>query len=193
MVLLKTYRSVDQIGTLFTRAMHCLGNAAYVGEQKSRLVDVFYADSPEYDKARVLGTFTKPDSVIRLLICSVAFGLGVNISNIRNVIIWGIPDSPLTMWQEIGRAGRDGNPSTAYLCKMSSGPSNMKAMFDCGECIRLAILNCLTLPQFDTTALKALKNKVICNGQNCTGTCSCPYCTCCSVCEEKCQCPKKND
>ena len=191
MVLFTNYRSVDQIGTIFTRAMRVLGDDAYVGQHNSRLVDVFYADSPEPDKARVLTTFTETDSVIRLLICSIAFGLGVNISNIRNVIIWGIPDTPLTLWQEIGRAGRDGKPSTAHLCKLSTSHQKMKAILDCGDCIRLGILNCLMLPQFDTTPLKAIKNKKKCNERNCADTCSCQYCLCCSVCQEKCQCPKK--
>ena len=150
---------MHQIGTLFTRAMCVLGDDAYVGQHNSHLVDVFYADSPEADKARVLATFTETDSVIRLLICSIDFGLGVNIGNIKNVIIWSIPDTPLTLWQEIGRAGRDGEASTAHLCKLSTSPEKMKSILDCGNCIPLGILNCLTLPQFDTTPLKTIKNK----------------------------------
>lgn len=50
------------------------------------------------------------------IICSTnAFGMGVNKSDIRYVIHYHFPSQIESYMQEIGRAGRDGNPSVAIL------------------------------------------------------------------------------
>jgi len=49
------------------------------------------------------------------LICTNAFGEGIDVPNIRLVIHEGQPGSPEEYWQEVGRAGRDGEAATAVL------------------------------------------------------------------------------
>ncbi len=52
---------------------------------------------------------------IQILVATKAFGLGINILNVRQIIHIGIPEN-LSLWvQELGRAGRDGNQSQAHL------------------------------------------------------------------------------
>jgi ATP-dependent DNA helicase RecQ len=67
------------------------------------------------DQKTIIQNFVKEESTIRLIICTVAFGLGVNIPDVRFVVHWGACDSALQYWQEVGRAGRDGNKAM-YVC-----------------------------------------------------------------------------
>ncbi|ASI35682.1 recombinase RecQ [Exiguobacterium sp. N4-1P] len=52
---------------------------------------------------------------IESLVCTSAFGMGVNKGNVRTVIHYSMPATIEAYMQEVGRAGRDGAPSTALL------------------------------------------------------------------------------
>ena len=54
---------------------------------------------------------------LNTVICTKAFGEGIDVPNIRLVIHEGQPDSPEEYWQEVGRAGRDREAATAVLFK----------------------------------------------------------------------------
>ncbi len=41
--------------------------------------------------------------------------MGVHFPDVRNVIHWGLPDSIIQYWQQLGQAGHDGQPSFSYL------------------------------------------------------------------------------
>lgn len=68
------------------------------------------------DRDNILGRFTgrtKPEA--NVVICTNAFGMGLDVPNVRCVFHWQHPSSVEDYLQEFGRAGRDGKPSIAIL------------------------------------------------------------------------------
>lgn len=88
-----------------------LGKAMYRGETmlpRDSIVEMFHAGTPESSKQHILKSITIPDGHVRVLICTIAFGMGIDLKGARKVIHFGPSQTTECYLQECGRVGRDG-------------------------------------------------------------------------------------
>ena len=100
-----------KLGPTFTKPPGCPNVTGY------RIIDML----TEQKKDEVLQSFSAIDGVLRLVIATTAFGMGIDCPDIRRIVHWGIPSTMEEYVQEAGRCGRDGNPSTAILYEGKGG------------------------------------------------------------------------
>lgn len=85
----------------------------------------FDADMPLADRDRVMAAFDAGD--IDAVFATGAFGMGIDIPDIRGVIHFLLPESIEQYYQEVGRAGRDGASAFGLLLY---APKNAKVRRD---------------------------------------------------------------
>lgn len=73
----------------------------------------FDADMVDNDKLSILEQFET--GAIKIIFATSAFGMGIDIPDIRVVVHYLVPESIEQYYQEVGRAGRDNNPAFGYL------------------------------------------------------------------------------
>ena len=72
--------------------MAYLGSSAYskgITTKENRLLDAYHAGQYAEDQERILKAFINLESALRLLICTVAFGMEIDIPDIRYIFHLG--------------------------------------------------------------------------------------------------------
>ena len=84
------------IGRLLTTFISSLNNQAYDKEiqtVENRLIDTYHGGLYISDQKRIGNTFIKEDNSIQILICTVTFGMGIDIPDVRRVYHCGCSNS----------------------------------------------------------------------------------------------------
>ena len=150
-----------------------LGESLFHGfrQPQNRLVEMFHSGTPVTVKDHVYSQVSQDKSHLRILISTIAFGMGVNCKKIRRVIHFG-PSKSIEMYvQECGRAGRDGLQSVCVLLY------NGLLMYNCKYDIKQYI------------QLQECRRKWMMQQFECKSECSnVQLHNCCDICQSRCDC-----
>lgn len=173
-------RTYDQCSRIYMFLAHRLGKEMTdpVGVCRDlpqfRMLDMFTACTHPTIKNCILQSLPDPDSVLRIIVATIAFGMGLDCPNIRRVIHWGPSADVESYLQETGRAGRDGLSATAilYFSNVDLGQIENDSIKEyCRN--KTSCRRHMLLKDFDDPAEHIS-----------TGS----LCRCCDVCELKCVC-----
>lgn len=88
----------------------------------------YHAGMTYTEKKKVHEGFSKGE--IDFIVATNAFGMGIDISDIRSVIHYGVPPSIEEYYQEYGRAGRDNKSSSAVMLYSPTDLSYLMSSFE---------------------------------------------------------------
>lgn len=171
-------KSQKDCGVLYKHFKLELGDQVYFPPDAqpfscNMLIGMYHANTLQKHKDRVSESLFESNGTCRVVFASTALGMGVNFPDVKQVVHYGPPRHVEDFMQEIGRAGRNGEPAKSILSftgvHLRKCEEAMKNYAKKEVCLRQTLLQ-----KFD---ISRIPNK---------GTHSC-----CIVCHRQCQCGEK--
>ena len=135
---------------------------------------MFHGGTPLVLKSHILQQMVNGNSHLRIVICTIAFGMGVNCKGVYESVHFGPSKSIPQFVQESGRIGRNGKPSISRLFHNPSINSRvdtkMREFINVSTCLRKALMSMFSNPESFSSS-----------------DCGCQ---CCDICAEECHCSK---
>ena len=100
-------------GIIYCNSRKQVDELADTLDKKGYSILPYHAGLSDEVRAKNQELFIKDE--VQIIVATIAFGMGINKPNVRYVINYDLPKSIEEYYQEIGRAGRDGLPSSALL------------------------------------------------------------------------------
>jgi ATP-dependent DNA helicase RecQ len=91
----------------------------------------YHAGMSTEERTKHQAQFLRGEGVV--IVATIAFGMGIDKSNVRFVAHLDLPKSPESYYQETGRAGRDGLPANAWMAYGLQDVIMLRQMVDSSE------------------------------------------------------------
>ena len=168
-------QTIKQCGLIYSTLKAMLGNKIFLGETNDRrnvLVEMLHFCTPEANKEAILQAFRDENSGLRVLVATIAFGMGVDCKGVYRTVHFGPSKNIESYIQETGRAGRDGKQSAAFLIYqgilLNHVEKDMKEYVKTGDCRRKTLLS-----NFENSSAVTYPQPMHLCCDNCAITCKC--------------------
>ena len=116
----------DDAGIVYCRTRKSVESVAAWLQGQGFSALPYHAGLPAEVRQRHQQRFLREDGVI--VVATIAFGLGIDKPDVRFVAHLDLPQSVESYYQETGRAGRDGQPATAWMAYGLQDVANMRQL-----------------------------------------------------------------
>ena len=111
-------QTIKQCGTFYSTLRGMLGDKLYADtteDMRKVVLWMLHSCTADQNKEASLDAFEKEDSAVRILVATIAFGMGVDCKGVYRTIHFGPSKNIEAYILETGRAGRAGKRSVAYV------------------------------------------------------------------------------
>jgi RecQ family ATP-dependent DNA helicase len=112
-VMLAQVKALTGAGIVYARTRERCEQLAHILQRHGVRALHYHAGMDAAERTRAQERFL--DGSARVIVATTAFGMGIDKADIRWIMLYNYPDSLEDYVQRVGRAGRDGQPSTCIL------------------------------------------------------------------------------